>query len=548
MTGAVRIVALGGLGEIGMNCLVLEAEGCLLVIDCGVTFPEREPGVDVIHPDFDYLLDRADSIEALVLTHGHEDHIGALPYLLRDLDVPVYGPRYALTMVKERLAEAELDTSQLHVIAPRESRRFGPFDVTPYRVTHSTPDCTGLILRTPAGVLVHSGDFKIDADPVDGEHFDSDLLEQVGDEGVRLLMSDSTNVETAGSSGEERPVLDALESATAGAGGRVVVCLFASNVHRLDSALAAAKRLGRRVLLLGRSLLNHARISRELGLLQHDPGTFVNEEDAQRVPPGELFVIATGSQAEPGAALHRLAYETHHRLRLAEGDRVVLSSRIIPGRERAVYAMVNRLERRGIRVLTRRDEPGLHVSGHACRDEQRRMLELTRPQAFIPVHGTYVHLRRHAELAEEEGVTETLTVENGAVVEVDAAGLHVVDQIETGRVHIQWGEEISRAVLRDRSRMADGGLVMVLLRLGTDGKLEGTPEVSTRGVVDEVDEADLGLIEDCQRAVTRALRSLNGRSDAEAVEMAASRAARRVFRDALGWRPLVHTLISHAGP
>jgi ribonuclease J len=541
---ALRMVALGGLGEIGMNCMLLEVGGRLIVIDCGITFPEREPGIDVIHPDFDYLLDRADDVEAIVITHGHEDHIGALPYLLRDLDVPVHGPGYALSMVEQRLAEADLGTRpRLYEHEPREDLSLGPFRITPYRVTHSTPDCTGLIIRTPRGTVVHTGDFKIDEDPVDDEHFDAELLEEVGREGVDLLMSDSTNVETEGTTGEERPVGEAIERCLENARGRVVVCLFASNVHRLDTALAVARRMGRKVLLLGRSLRTHSQLAGELRMLRNAPDTFVSEEDAAKVPPHELMVLATGSQSEPGSALHRLAYDSHHRLRLQPGDEVVHSARIIPGRERQVFAMFNALERKGVRVWTRRDDPGVHVSGHACRDEQRRMIELTRPRAFLPVHGTYLHLSRHAALAREMGVEHTLTVENGAVVELDGAGLHVVDQVPTGRVHIQFGGEISTDVLRDRTRMADGGIVVVVVPRDGRGRLNGPVRATTRGVVDDVDVADLGLLEECERAVARAVRRLDGDRDDDAVEMAVTRAARRVFRDALGWRPLIHTVV-----
>jgi ribonuclease J len=551
VTQAIRIVALGGLGEVGMNCLVVEAQGRLLVIDCGITFPDQEPGVDIIHPDFDYLLDRAEQVQAIVLTHGHEDHIGALPYLLRDLelDVPVYGTPYALGLVEERLREADLaQPPRLFETRPRSPLSLGPFDVTPFRVTHSIPDATGLIMRVAGTTIVHSGDFKIDDDPLDGEHFDEATLAEAGDQGVRLLLSDSTNVEVGGHAGGERPVGAAIEARMAQAQGRVVVCMFASNVHRLGAVLQSARKLGRRVLLLGRSLQTHARLAQAFDMLPHGTELLVPEQAAAAIPRHELLVIATGSQGEATAALRRLANSAHRSLTLEPGDEVILSSRVIPGRERLVHGTIDALERRGVRVWTRRDDPALHVSGHACRDEQRRMIELTRPRAFIPVHGSLVHLQRHADLARAAGVAETLVVENGAVVELDALGMRIASQVETGRVHIQHGNEITSDVLRDRTRMAEGGIVIVVVGLDDDNRLAQQPEVIARGVTDDLDLSDLGLLEEAQLGVARALKTLDAAADVETIQLTAARAARRVFRDALGWRPAVHTVVHRKIP
>jgi ribonuclease J len=529
-----------------MNCLVLEAQGRLLIVDCGLTFPDREPGIDVIHPDFDYLLKRADDIVAVAITHGHEDHIGALPYLLRDLDkeLPVHGPPYALALVKERLREFDLPfPPRLIEARPREVFVSGPFEVTPYRVTHSIPDSTGLVIRVPGALIVHSGDFKIDPDPVDNQHFDEALLEEVGREGVRLLLSDSTNSEVPGEAGGERPVADALDTRIAAAHGRVLISLFASNVQRVSSVLSSARAHGRRVLLLGRSLQTHARVAEGLHMLPYGRELLVSEREAIGIPARELLVLATGSQGEPGAALRRLALGTHHALSLQPGDEVVLSSRVIPGRERQVQELLDAFERRGLHVYTRRDDPCLHVSGHACRDEQQHMIELTSPRGFIPVHGTFLHLSRHAALARSLGVPEALVVDNGKLVEVGSAGMRVVDEIPMARVHIQHGGEITPDVLRDRARMAEGGLVVVSLTLGSDGRLAAPPDVSTRGVVDDLEIADLQILQTTQRSVARALGEQRGRSDDETVELATLRAVRRVFRDALGWRPVVHTVI-----
>jgi len=533
-----------------MNCLALEVEGRLLVIDCGLTFPDHEPGVEVIHPDFDYLLDRTEDIEAVVLTHGHEDHIGALPFLLRDLQVPLLGPPYALALAELRLEEHGLDWPETTELQPGRRVELGPFTVTPYRVNHSLPDCLGLIIHSAAGTVVHSGDYKFDARPVDGQHFDEQRLREAGDAGVDLLLSDSTNIESPGHSGQEAPVAEAVARHLEGARGRAVVCLFASNVHRLDGVLGAAASAGRRVLPLGRSLLTHLRISTELGMLQNAPSSYVTEAEAKSVPRDQLLVLATGSQGEPGAALNRLASGRHRALKLEPGDSVLMSARIIPGRERSVTTMTETLERQGIRVTTRRDDPALHVSGHAHREEQTRLIELVRPRAFMPVHGTVGLLRRHAELARELGVPRVVTARNGQVVELDATGLRRSDEppVVSGRIHVQRGVELSAELLRDRTRMANAGLVLLVLRLDGNGRLLSKPHVSCRGVVDELTLADLDIVRDAERAVERALRNLGKAPESETVQLAAERAVRRVFRDALGWRPLIHSLVDRADP
>ena len=546
MTPAVRLVALGGLGEVGMNCLVIEAAGRLVLIDCGVTFPDRQLGIDVIHPDFGYVLERADALDAVVLTHGHEDHIGALPYLLREIerDIPVYGPPYALGLVRERLREADLGRPvRLLETEPRVPLTIGPFEITPYRVTHSIPDSTGLLIKVGEMTLIHSGDFKIEDKPLDGQLFDAELLAQVGARGVRLLMSDSTNSESPGSAGSEFTVSAAIEARLGRATGRVIVCMFGSNVHRMGAVIGHAAAHGRKVLLLGRSLQTHARVAEGLGKLPKLGPLLVNDQQAQRLPRSELLVCATGSQGEQAAALRRLANATHPALTVEPGDEVILSSRIIPGREREVAATVDALERRGLKVWTRRDDPALHVSGHACQAEQRQLIELTRPQAFIPVHGTFSHRQRHLALARSLGVQNTLMVDNGQVVEIDPQAMRIADEVVTGRVHIQHGDEIAEDVLHERVQMSEGGIVVVVIYLGHGSDVARMPEVIARGVTDEVELAELALPAQASRAVLRALRALEPGASEESVQLAAQRAVRRVFRDALGWRPLVHTTV-----
>jgi ribonuclease J len=551
VSGAFRVVALGGLGEVGMNCLVVEAAGRLVLVDCGVTFPDREPGIDLIHPDFESIVARADQLEGVVLTHGHEDHIGALPYLLRRLggrEVPIHGPPYALGLVEERLREAQLSGIRLVETHPRRAIELGPFSVTPYRVTHSIPDSTGLVIRVPGATLIHSGDFKIDEDPVDGQRFDEELLSDVGRAGVRLLLSDSTNSETDGCAGGERPVAAAIEALMTQVKGRVVLGMFASNVHRLSGVLDVARRLGRRVLFLGRALHTHARVADSLALMPYDHALLVGESDASQLPRERLLIVATGSQGEARAALRRLAHGAHPAIKLDPGDEVIMSARTIPGRERPIHTTVDAFERQGIRVWTRRDDPALHVSGHACRDEQRRMIELTRPRGFTPVHGAFVHMQRHAALASELAVPEILVIENGSLLEVNETGMRVIDRVPTGRVHVQHGEEIGREALRDRLRIAEGGIVVVMAELGSDGQPSRRPRLLVRGVVSESELSARGLREKAEDAALVALQALAPGTDDATCEITAARAARRVFRQALGWRPVVHAVIQRPPP
>jgi ribonuclease J len=543
MSFALKVVPLGGLGEVGMNCLALELDDTIIIIDCGVTFPDDEPGVDIIHPDFSYLLERRERVSAIILTHGHEDHIGALPYLLQDIDVPVYGPDYALALVRERLGEYEWQRPPRLLQLPlHQPLTLGAFEVEAYRVTHSIPDSTGLVLRTRYGTLVHSGDFKIDLDPPDGEHFELDYLSQLGDAGVRMLFSDSTNVDVEGSSGRESDVAVALERQIREAPERIVVSMFGSNVYRLAAVLRIAQAAHKHVLLLGRSLQTHARVAERLGLLPKPLPIYLPAELAQTMTRNRLVVIASGSQAEPRAALARLAQGSHHQLKLEEHDTVILSSRVIPGRERAIHTLIDNLERRGVRVVQRFDDPKLHVSGHACRDEQKKLIELLRPQTFVPVHGTFHHLKRHASLAREAGVAETFVIENGAVLELDDAGVRSAQGVTAGRVHMQAGTELPAVVLRDRMLMAEVGIVLITLWVDDRGALRSPPRILTRGVVWEDEERD--LLDDMRSRVERACEELPLPREDDVLRDAACRAARRLLRDEVGFRPLTHCIVT----
>ncbi len=543
MTSSLRIVPLGGLGEIGMNCMAIEADDDIVVVDCGIMFPDRDFGVDVIHPDFSWLFDRADRVRGVVLTHGHEDHIGALPYLLRELELPVYGPPYALALARERLAELRVD-GDLRDTTPRAAFELGHIEIEPIRVTHSIADATALVIRTAHGTLVHSGDFKIDPTPSDGEQFDVARFEEVGREGVRLLLSDSTNADVPGTSGSEQGVADALDKIVREAPGRVVIAQFASNVHRLRAVLRAAERAGRKVCLLGRSVQNHMRIATQRGYLPDTAGRLIGADAARGQPRKSLLCIVGGTQGEAAAALPRLAAGTHGDLELEAGDTVVLSARTIPGNEQTVNSMIDDLERRGVIVRFRGTDSDVHVSGHACQDEQRRLIELCAPRGFVPIHGAYHHLSRHAELARAVGVSDTLVVENGAVVDVGAGPLEVTDTAPQGRVHVDAGEEIPSEVLRDRHLLAELGMAVVVVVLGRAGSVVGTPDVVTRGVVHE--EAEPELIAGARTYVADAIaagRSSHAWDDDEDVRELARRALKRYFARRIGRKPLTYGVV-----
>jgi len=535
-----RIIPLGGLGEIGMNCLALEQRGEIVLIDCGVTFPAEKNGAQIIHPRFDYVLERRDQLRGVVITHGHEDHIGALPYLLDEIDVPVWGPPHALELVRLRLGEWQRQPETLKLTATKPGQTFevGSFGFEPIRVTHSIADATALAIRTDAGLIVHTGDFKLDPFPADGEVTDEARFAELGDAGVRLLMSDSTNVDSMGTSASERDVGEELERIVAESTTRVVVGIFASNVQRLLHLGRIAERAKRRIVLLGRSVHNHVRIATQLGRLGLRSDTVVSPDIGMSLPRKDVLVIASGTQAEPLAALARLASGEHPRMKLEPGDRVVFSSRIIPGNDRAVYDLYAAFLRRGIEVLSRATHPSVHASGHAHRDEQRRMIELTCPRAFVPLHGTLHHLHRHAALARSLGVEDVAVIENGDITEIGlSAPLSKKGRAPVGRVFTADTSPIADEVLRERERLAMRGVLTVAITLSPNGELSARPVVDQSGVVGELNRDVLGRAERAvEAAVERAALDKLPRGElVEAVRLA----ARRTIDAQLGQKPLV---------
>jgi ribonuclease J len=526
-----------------MNCMAVECDGRIAVVDCGVLFPNEPIGVDLIAPDLSWLRERRERVGAVFLTHGHEDHVGALPFLLRDLAVPVYGTRFTLALVRPRLAEAGI-AAELREVAPGDVRGAGessPLAAEFLAVTHSIPDACGLALSTPQGTILHSGDFKIDGAPVAGPGMDLARIEALGRAGVRLLLSDSTNAERAGTSLSESEVGAALLEAFERARGRVLVACFASNVHRIQQVANAARALGRRLLLLGRAMETNVRIAQALGYLDLPAWMAVGPEEASALPPRELCVLTTGTQGEPRSALARLARGEHPDLAVSPGDLVVLSSRFIPGNEIAVGQVVNDLCRRGAEVAHEGLRP-LHVSGHAQEAEQRALIALARPAHFVPIHGEYRHLSRHAAHAAAEGVSRRDVLVDGQVLELSDAGAAVLEErVPVGRVYADrdalLGAEIGALVVRDRRLLADAGLCIAVLAVErASGAVVRGPELFARGVA-----GFEGAEEAIRGEALRALEELSGpaRADVAEVQEALRTAIRRWFRREVGKRPAV---------
>ncbi|GLW21560.1 ribonuclease J [Microbispora triticiradicis] len=480
-----RIVALGGLGEIGRNMAVFEYDGRLLVVDCGVLFPEPDqPGVDLILPDFDYIRGRLDDIEALVLTHAHEDHIGAVPYLLRERrDIPLVGSRLTLGLIESKLAEHRIQPVKVEVIEG-ERRSFGPFECEFVAVNHSIPDALAVAVRTPAGLVLHTGDFKMDQLPLDGRLTDLGAFARLGAEGVDLLMSDSTNSEVPGFVTSERDIAPVIDDVFRTAAKRIIVASFASHIHRVQQIMDAAEKHGRKVALIGRSMVRNMGVARELGYLKVPAGLLVDSREIEEWPPEDVVLICTGSQGEPMAALSRMANRDHP-IRIAEGDTVLLASSLVPGNETAVSKVINGLNRWGARVV-HKGNARVHVSGHAAAGELLYVLNLTKPSNFMPVHGEWRHLRAHARLAELTGVPrENIVIaEDGVVVDLVDGRARIAGAVPCGYVFVDGTSvgDITDVALKDRRILGDEGFISIVVVVdSTTGKLTGGPEITARG-------------------------------------------------------------------
>ncbi|RJL26555.1 ribonuclease J [Bailinhaonella thermotolerans] len=483
--GGLRIVALGGLGEIGRNMAVFEYDDRLLIVDCGVLFPETDqPGVDLILPDFEYIRDRLDKVEAVVLTHAHEDHIGAVPYLLRERrDIPLVGSRLTLALIESKLAEHRIQPVKVQA-EENERISFGPFECEFLAVNHSIPDALAVAIRTPAGVVLHTGDFKMDQLPLDGRLTDLAAFARLGAEGIDLLMSDSTNAEVPGFVTSEREISPVLNEVFRSADQRVIVACFASHVHRVQQVLDAAVEHGRKVAFIGRSMVRNMGVARDLGYLRIPGGTLIDSREAEELPPEEVVLISTGSQGEPMSALSRMANRDHP-IRIERGDTVVLASSLVPGNETAVNKVINGLTRWGARVV-HKGNALVHVSGHAPAGELLYVLNMTRPSNFMPVHGEWRHLRAHAALAALTGVPDENIViaEDGVVVDLVDGRARIVGAVQAGYVYVDGASvgDITEIALKDRRILGDEGFVSIVVVIdSTSGKLTGGPEIHARG-------------------------------------------------------------------
>ncbi len=505
---AVRVIPLGGLGEVGMNMMVVETDDHVLVIDCGVQFPEyNTPGIERIIPNMDYLRRNRDRVRAVLVTHGHLDHIGALPHLMRIIDAPIYAPRLAAEMIRREMKKSGRSLKGVQVNSVRLERdyRFGDFGAQWISVCHSIPDSCSIYLDTPQGGIFHSGDFKLDNEPMLGLPTDYQALSEICQRGVRLLLSDSTNAQDEGSTRSDRIAAEAIYTAISESKGRVIIASFSTQIARVQMVVDAAQELGRRVAITGRSMIENARLAEEVGHLHIPPGIGITLPEANSLPDGEVVIMTTGSQGEFQAGISRMARGDHREVRLVEDDTLILSARTIPGNEIAVNEVLNNLAKRNVRVITAGSRP-VHVSGHAKRDELKTMFSILRPEYFTPIHGEYRMLKSHCEIAIDMGVPQENVnlVIDGDVVEVDERGVTVVDKVPAGYVLIQGqGEwDVDASVMEERKSLASDGVVLVSMAR-EDGYLVGKPQLVTSGFVDAADEAR--LMKDASEALAQTI-------------------------------------------
>jgi ribonuclease J len=546
-----EVVGLGGLGEFGMNMMAVTWGDTTIVIDAGVMFPDPELlGVDRIIPDLTYLQQKG-PIAALVLTHGHEDHIGAVPYTVRHVDGPVYGTPLTLALVEPKLREHGLaDTVRLVAVRPRSHVTVGPFTIEFIRVTHSIPDCVALAIHTPAGVIIHTGDFKIDQTPIDGELFDLHRFAELGAAGVLALFADSTNIDRRGFTPPETDVIGAFEEIFSSAGGRLVVAAFASSIYRMQVLVNLAERFDRKVAFVGRGMIENSQIAQRLGYLRAPAGLQIRDSDLATCPAERVLCLTTGSQGEPMSALSRIAIDDHRHVKVGSGDTVVFSARAIPGNEKAIGRVVNHLTRRGADVI-HEGIKHVHVSGHGSEEELKLVLSLVRPRYFVPIHGEYRQRSQHARVAQQvlagrDPRLEILLAEDGDVMAFDDLGGRIAGKASVGRILIDGTltGEVGDEVLRDRRHLAEDGLVVPVVAINKQtGALEGVPEIITRGfVMDDrsqelLAEAVLLLSDVVERA------GVEERTDQELIKQTLRAELRRFLRKRSGRQPFVLPVI-----
>jgi len=540
-----KIIPLGGLGEIGLNMMVFEYGDTLFVIDAGLMFPEDYMlGVDFVIPDMDYLRQNKSRVAGIVLTHAHEDHIGALPYLLKDFKAPVFGTPFTLGLVRQKLEEFDrLGSTALHSILPEEKLKLGPFTLEFIRVGHSVLDGVGIAIQTPLGRIIHTGDFKIGFGAVDGMTTDVNKFAKFGEKGVLALLSDSTNVEREGSPISDKEIYETLTRITTGSSGRVIVALFASNIARIQVILDIARANGKKIIFDGKSIEASVRIASELGYLNSTDNKIIQIDEVAEHDDEQIIIITTGTQGEPMSSLARMSAGTHKQIKIKEGDTVVLSSKFIPGNEKAIAKIINNLYRKGADVIYEKISD-IHVSGHAFRDELRLMIKLTQPRYFLPIHGEYRHLILHSRLAKEVGIPDEniLLADNGQIVEFDKNGGRVNGRIPTGRVLIDGKGvgDVGRSVLRERRALSEEGMVAVSMAFDEEtGVVVYGPEIVSRGFVFETESGH--LLEDAQCVVLEIVEEITPEvaNRVDKIRSKLKTALRQYFFFTIGRRPVI---------
>ena len=544
-----EVVALGGLGEFGMNMMAVSWEDTTILIDAGVMFPEPDQlGVDLIIPDMSFVEARRDNVKALILTHGHEDHIGAVPHVIELFDGPVYGTAMTLAFIEPKLEEHGIEAAdRLQIVKPRQRITVGPFGIEFIRVTHSMPDCVALAISTPAGTIVHTGDFKIDQTPIDGEHFDLHRFAELGTEGVLALFADSTNIDRRGFTGPEIEVIDAFEELFTATTGKLVVATFSSSIYRMQLLVDLAAQFERKVAFVGRSVVQNTEIAQRLGFLRIPAGMQIRDSDIQNYASQDVLCITTGSQGEPQAALPRIAIDDHRFVKLGPDDTVVFSARSIPGNEKAIARTMSHIARRGADVVTP-DMKHVHVSGHGSAEELKLVLSLVRPRYFVPIHGEYRQLSQHARVAAKvmRGTNrhvQVLLAQDGDIIQFDAHGARIADKAPTGRVLIDTTRvgEVGDEVLRDRRHLAGDGVVVAVVAISRHtGTITGTPELVARGFVVDAGEEE-SLFADAGRVIGECLAAagVEERTDQGLMTEKLRVELRRFFKKRSGRRPLV---------
>ncbi|MDD4171010.1 MAG: ribonuclease J [Syntrophomonas sp.] len=503
-----NIIPLGGLGEIGKNMMAIRYQDTIVVIDSGLMFPEDELlGIDIVIPDITYLVENEDKVKAILLTHGHEDHVGALPYVLKEINPPIYGSKLTLGIVEGKLKEHNLDNVKLNIVRPRDSINVGPLEIEFFRVSHSIPDAMGIAIHTPLGVIFHTGDFKIDQTPVDGQVIDFRKMAELGEKGVLVMLSDSTNADRPGFTKSEKVVGNTFFELFGRCEGRIIVTTFASNVHRIQQVIDTAVKYDRKVAIVGRSMVNNVKISTQLGYIDIPENTLIEMEEINKYPPEKIVVATTGSQGEPMSALTRMATADHRWVGINSGDTVIISATPIPGNEKLVAKTIDLLFKQGAEVIYEKDM-GVHVSGHASQEELKLILNIIKPRYFIPVHGEYRHLMKHAKIAESLGIPHSriFVAENGQIIEISKKKAHVAGKVTAGKVLVDGlgVGDVGNIVLRDRRQLSQDGIMIVVVSINKEnGEIVAGPDIVTRGFV-YVRESEQ-LIENAKAKVREAM-------------------------------------------